>query len=239
MIIALNNKSNLTKEEFLKYKEDIQKLNFKTSNVILIPSNIYLAAANIPNISLGSQNVSMYEMGPHTGEVSASQLRQLGVSYCLVGHSERRKEQHETNIEIRNKIKNLLNQGIIPILCIGETKEEKNTAHTVIYQELQEALIGLTEEELKKVIIAYEPVWSIGTGKNASTEIAQDVCGFIRNILRELFGKVADEIRILYGGSVKPENIKAYLSCPDIDGGLVGGASLKKESYEGLLTNIL
>ena len=87
MIIALNNKSNLTKEEFLKYKEDIQKLNFKTSNVILIPSNIYLAAANIPNISLGSQNVSMYEMGPHTGEVSASQLKQLGVSYCLVGHS--------------------------------------------------------------------------------------------------------------------------------------------------------
>lgn len=164
MIIALNNKSNLTKEEFLKYQEDIQKLNFRTSNVILIPSNIYLAAANIPNISLGSQNVSMYEMGPHTGEVSASQLRQLGVSYCLVGHSERRKEQHETNIEIRNKIKNLLNQGIIPILCIGETKEEKNTAHTVIYQELQEALIGLTEEELKKVIIAYEPVWSIGTG---------------------------------------------------------------------------
>ena len=99
MIIALNNKSNLTKEEFLKYQEDIQKLNFKTSNVILIPSNIYLASANIPNISLGSQNVSMYEMGPHTGEVSASQLRQLGVSYCLVGHSERRKEQHETNIE--------------------------------------------------------------------------------------------------------------------------------------------
>ena len=218
MIIALNNKSNLTKEEFLKYKEDIQKLNFKTSNVILIPSNIYLAAANIPNISLGSQNVSMYEMGPHTGEVSASQLKQLGVSYCLVGHSERRKEQHETNIEIRNKIKNLLNQGIIPILCIGETKEEKNTAHTVIYQELQEALIGLTEEELKKVIIAYEPVWSIGTGLiPTSTEIESIVTKIKETYPNNL---------VLYGGSVTLENIEKLTQENAVDGYLLGGLSL-------------
>lgn len=230
MIIALNNKSNLTKEEFLKYQEDIQKLNFKTSNVILIPSNIYLAAANIPNISLGSQNVSMYEMGPHTGEVSASQLRQLGVSYCLVGHSERRKEQHETNIEIRNKIKNLLNQGIIPILCIGETKEEKNTAHTVIYQELQEALIGLTEEELKKVIIAYEPVWSIGTGLiPTSTEIESIVTKIKETYPNNL---------VLYGGSVTLENIEKLTQENAVDGYLLGGLSLQLNKVQILIDKI-
>ena len=230
MIIVLNNKSNLTKEEFLKYKEDIQKLNFKTSNVILIPSNIYLAAANIPNISLGSQNVSMYEMGPHTGEVSASQLRQLGVSYCLVGHSERRKEQHETNIEIRNKIKHLLNQGIIPILCIGETKEEKNTAHTVIYQELQEALIGLTEEELKKVIIAYEPVWSIGTGLiPTSTEIESIVTKIKETYPNNL---------VLYGGSVTLENIEKLTQENAVDGYLLGGLSLQLDKVQILIDKI-
>lgn len=230
MIIALNNKSNLTKEEFLKYQEDIQKLNFRTSNVILIPSNIYLAAANIPNISLGSQNVSMYEMGPHTGEVSASQLRQLGVSYCLVGHSERRKEQHETNIEIRNKIKNLLNQGIIPILCIGETKEEKNTAHTVIYQELQEALIGLTEEELKKVIIAYEPVWSIGTGLiPTSTEI--------ENIVTKIKEKYPNNL-VLYGGSVTIDNIEKLTRENAVDGYLLGGLSLQLDKVQILIDKI-
>lgn len=230
MIIALNNKSNLTKEEFLKYQEDIQKLNFRTSNVILIPSNIYLATANIPNISLGSQNVSMYEMGPHTGEVSASQLRQLGVSYCLVGHSERRKEQHETNIEIRNKIKNLLNQGIIPILCIGETKEEKNTAHTVIYQELQEALIGLTEEELKKVIIAYEPVWSIGTGLiPTSTEI--------ENIVTKIKEKYPNNL-VLYGGSVTIDNIEKLTRENAVDGYLLGGLSLQLDKVQILIDKI-
>lgn len=230
MIIALNNKSNLTKEEFLKYQEDIQKLNFKTSNVILIPSNIYLAVANIPNISLGSQNVSMYEMGPHTGEVSASQLKQLGVSYCLVGHSERRKEQHETNIEIRNKIKNLLNQGIIPILCIGETKEEKNTAHTVIYQELQEALIGLTEEELKKVIIAYEPVWSIGTGLiPTSTEIESIVTKIKETYPNNL---------VLYGGSVTLENIEKLTQENAVDGYLLGGLSLQLDKVQILIDKI-
>ncbi len=230
MIIALNNKSNLTKEEFLKYQEDIQKLNFRTSNVILIPSNIYLAAANIPNISLGSQNVSMYEMGPHTGEVSASQLRQLGVSYCLVGHSERRKEQHETNIEIRNKIKNLLNQGIIPILCIGETKEEKNTAHTVIYQELQEALIGLPAEELKKVIIAYEPVWSIGTGLiPTSTEIESIVTKIKETYPNNL---------VLYGGSVTLENIEKLTQENAVDGYLLGGLSLQLDKVQKLIDKI-
>ena len=130
---------------------------------------------------------------------------------------------------------------MVPVYCVGETLAEFDASQTkeVVSKQVKEGLEGFTAEEVKDLVIAYEPVWSIGTGKNASTEIAQDVCGYIRSILRELFGNVADDIRVLYGGSVKPENIKAYLSCPDIDGGLVGGASLKKESYEGLLTNIL
>lgn len=230
MIIALNNKSNLTKEEFLKYQEDIQKLNFKTSNLILIPSNIYLSIASTPNISLGSQNVSMYEMGPHTGEVSASQLKQLGVNYCLVGHSERRKEQHETNIEIRSKIKNLLSQEIIPILCIGETKEEKNTAHTIIYQELQEALANLTEDEVKKIIIAYEPVWSIGTGLiPTSTEI--------ENIVTKIKEKYPNNL-VLYGGSVTIDNIEKLTQENTVDGYLLGGLSLQLDKVQILINKI-
>lgn len=230
MIIALNNKSNLTKEEFLKYQEDIQKLNFKTSNLILIPSNIYLSIASTPNISLGSQNVSMYEMGPHTGEVSASQLKQLGVNYCLVGHSERRKEQHETNIEIRSKIKNLLSQEIIPILCIGETKEEKNTAHTIIYQELQEALANLTEDEVKKIIIAYEPVWSIGTGLiPTSTEI--------ENIVTKIKEKYPNNL-VLYGGSVTIDNIEKLTQENAVDGYLLGGLSLQLDKVQILINKI-
>lgn len=230
MIIALNNKSNLTKEEFLKYQEDIQKLNFKNTNLILIPSNIYLSIASTPNISLGSQNVSMYEMGPHTGEVSASQLKQLGVNYCLVGHSERRKEQHETNIEIRSKIKNLLNQEITPILCIGETKEEKNTAHTIIYQELQEALANLTEDEVKKIIIAYEPVWSIGTGLiPTSTEI--------ENIVTKIKEKYPNNL-VLYGGSVTIDNIEKLTQENAVDGYLLGGLSLQLDKVQILINKI-
>lgn len=230
MIIALNNKSNLTKEEFLKYQEAIKKLSFKTTDVILIPSNIYLSIVSTPNISLGSQNVSMYEMGPHTGEVSAVQLKQLGVKYCLVGHSERRKEQHETNAEINGKIKSLLNQDIIPILCIGETKEEKNAAHTVVYQELQAALSGVTEEELEKVIFAYEPIWSIGTGLiPTSSEIES-----IISIIKETY----PNNRVLYGGSVTIDNIEKLTQEKTVDGYLLGGLSLQLDKVQELIDKI-
>ena len=155
--------------------------------------------------------------------------------------TERRAYDNETNQKCHDKIQALLANKMVPVYCVGETLDEfeKGQTKEVVSRQVKEGLADFTAEEVKELVIAYEPVWSIGTGKNASTEIAQDVCGYIRSLLRELFGKVAEDIRILYGGSVKPENIKAYLSCPDIDGGLVGGASLKKDSYEGLLTNIL
>ena len=130
---------------------------------------------------------------------------------------------------------------MVPVYCVGETLAQFEAGKTkeVVGTQVRDGLKDLTKEQVKKLVVAYEPVWSIGTGKNASTEIAQDICKFIRDELRALFAEVADEIRILYGGSVKPENIKAYLSCPDVDGALVGGASLKIDSYEALLNNII
>ena len=131
---------------------------------------------------------------------------------------------------------------MVPVYCVGETLAQFEAGETkkVVEEQVRVGLADVTEEQMKKVVIAYEPVWSIGTGKNASTEIAEDVCKFIRSIVRKMVGaKAANKVRILYGGSVKPENVKAYLSCPDVDGALVGGASLKIDSYEGLLKNIL
>ena len=130
---------------------------------------------------------------------------------------------------------------MVPVYCCGESLDtfEAGKTKEFVERQIRVGLADLTSESVKNLVIAYEPIWSIGTGKNASVEIAQDICGFIRDILLDMFGEVSQEIRILYGGSVKPENVKAYLSCPDVDGALVGGASLKIDSYEGLLTNIL
>ena len=190
---------------------------------------------------VAAQNCHFNDHGAFTGEISIPMLKEYGIDWVLIGHSERRAYDNETNFKCHEKIKALLANKMVPVYCVGETLDQFDAGQTkeVVSTQVKEGLEGFSAEEVKDLVIAYEPVWSTGTGKNASTEIAQDVCGFIREILRELFGKVAEDIRILYGGSVKPENIKAYLSCPDIDGGLVGGASLKRESYEGLLTNIL
>ena len=142
---------------------------------------------------------------------------------------------------MQRQIKVLIENNMVPVYCVGETLAQFEAGQTkaVVEEQVRVGLKDLTSEQVKKLVVAYEPVWSIGTGKNASTEIAEDVCKFIRDVLRDMFGSVADEIRVLYGGSVKPENIKAYLSCPDVDGALVGGASLKIDSYEALLNNIL
>ena len=138
-------------------------------------------------------------------------------------------------------MKALLANDMVPVYCCGETLEQFDAGETkaVVAEQIKKGFEGISEEDAKKVVVAYEPIWSIGTGKNASTEIAQDVCKYIRKVLKGVVGKAASKIRILYGGSVKPENVKAYLSCPDVDGALVGGASLKIDSYEGLLNNIL
>ena len=140
-----------------------------------------------------------------------------------------------------DKMKALFENDMVPVYCVGETLAEFEAGQTkeVVGRQVRDGLKDFTASDVARLVIAYEPVWSIGTGKNASSEIAQDICSFIRGILREVFGEVAEEIRVLYGGSVKPVNVKEYLSCPDVDGALVGGASLKIESFEELLTNIL
>ena len=190
---------------------------------------------------VAAQNCHFKENGAYTGEISIPMLEEIGINWVIIGHSERRTYDNETDEKCNLKIKALLAKDMVPVYCVGETLAQFEAGKTkeVVGTQVRDGLKDLTKEQVRKLVVAYEPVWSIGTGKNASTEIAQDICKFIRDELRGLFAEVADEIRILYGGSVKPENIKAYLSCPDVDGALVGGASLKIDSYEALLNNII
>ena len=232
------------KEFALASQELAQKA--KENNILLGVAPTYLSLQAVKenaskDMIVAAQNVHYLEKGAYTGEISIPMLKELGIDWSLIGHSERRTYDNETNEKCNLKIKALLANDMVPVYCVGETLAEFEAGQTkeVVGRQVREGLAGLSKEEAAKVVVAYEPVWSIGTGKNASVEIAQDVCKFVRDVLKEMFEEVSEEILILYGGSVKPENIKAYLSCPDVDGALVGGASLKIDSYEGLLTNIL
>ena len=240
----MNKTSSEAKEFALQTKGLVDLASKNNIDIGVAPTYLSLAAVKEnadPRMIVAAQNCHFKENGAFTGEISIPMLKEFGINWVLIGHSERRTYDNETNLKCHDKIAALLANKMVPVYCVGETLAEYEAGQTkeVVSRQVKEGLAGFNAEEVKELVVAYEPVWSIGTGKNASTEIAQDVCGFIREILRELFGKVADEIRILYGGSVKPENIKAYLSCPDVDGALVGGASLKIDSYEGLLKNIL
>lgn len=194
-----------------------------------------------PNLIVSAQNVHFQESGAFTGEISIPMLQELGISWCLIGHSERRQYDNETNEKCNKKIHALTKQGMTAVYCVGETLEEfeKGLTKAVVKEQLISGLANLSEEELLHVVIAYEPVWSIGTGKNASKEIAQDVCHFIRKVIKDMLPSVAEEMLILYGGSVKPENIKEYLTEKDIDGALVGGASLKVDSFTTMIKNLV
>lgn len=239
------NKTSAEAKEFAIETRSLVELASKNNiDIGVAPTYLSLAAVREnadKRMIVAAQNCHFNDHGAFTGEISIPMLLEFGINWVIIGHSERRAYDNETNFKCHEKIKALLANKMVPVYCVGETLEEfeKGLTKEVVSRQIKEGLEGFSKEEVKDLVVAYEPVWSIGTGKNASTEIAQDVCSYIRSILKELFGEVSEEIRILYGGSVKPENIKAYLSCPDIDGGLVGGASLKKESYEGLLTNIL
>ena len=232
-------------KEFAIASRDLAK-KAEANNIDLGVAPTYLSLAAVKEnaakeMIVAAQNVHFNDHGAFTGEVSIPMLKEFGIDWVLIGHSERRTYDNETNEKCNAKIKTLIANYMVPVYCVGETLEqfEANQTKAVVGEQVRVGIKELTAEQVKNLVVADEPVWSIGTGKNASTEIAQDVCKFIRDVLREMFGDVADEIRVLYGGSVKPENIKAYLSCPDVDGGLVGGASLKIDSYEALLNNIL
>ncbi|MBL7085002.1 MAG: triose-phosphate isomerase [Candidatus Omnitrophica bacterium] len=186
------------------------------------------------NIQLGAQDVHWQDYGAYTGEISCSMLKGLGCKYVIIGHSERRAYFGETNETVNKKVKAVLKYDLTPIVCVGERLEqrERNETFAVVKDHVQGGLKGLNLEEIKGIVIAYEPVWAIGTGITATPEQAQEVHGFIRNLLKELYNQeIASLMRIQYGGSVKPDNITDLMAKGDIDGALVGGASLKLDSF--------
>jgi triosephosphate isomerase len=184
-------------------------------------------------IALGAQNLSEHHIGAYTGEVSAHMLREVGCHYVIVGHSERRQYHAETNEVIAKKCKQALAVGLKPVLCVGETlaEREKNQTEAVVKAQLQAVLKECSVDEFSQAVIAYEPVWAIGTGLAASAEQVQQVHQFLRQVLKEWQAKAADKVRIIYGGSVKGNNAAELLKLPDVDGALVGGASLKAEEF--------
>ena len=199
---------------------------------VLLPSA--LAAFKDTDVGIGAQNMSQHESGAYTGEVSAAQLADIGTQYVIIGHSERRQYYGETDESVNEKTIAALKTPMIPIVCVGETltQREEGITNTLVTKQVEVALTGLSADEAMKIIIAYEPVWAIGTGKTATPEDAQEVCGVIRNVLVSLYDKqTADAITIQYGGSMNDKNAKELLAQPDIDGGLIGGASLKPDQF--------
>lgn len=186
------------------------------------------------NIKYGAQDLFWEEEGAYTGEVSANMLKDLGCSYCIIGHSERRIYFGETNDTVNKKVKTSLKHGIIPIMCVGERLEERDSGRTfdIVKDHVEGGLKGLSKDEALRVVIAYEPVWAIGTGRNATPKQAQEVHNYIRELLKKTYGgDISSRVRIQYGGSVKPDNIRGIMDGEDIDGALVGGASLKLSEF--------
>lgn len=193
------------------------------------------------DLIVAAQNVHELDHGAYTGEISIPMLQDLNVKWVILGHSERRGYYAETSEKCNLKMKALLKVGMVPVYCCGESLEtfEKGETNAFVEDQIRKGFDGISAEDAKKVVVAYEPIWAIGTGKNATKEIAEATIASIRSVLRDLYGETAEEIRILYGGSVKPENIAAYMSEKDIDGALVGGASLALESFQSLIENLV
>ncbi|MCH7651083.1 MAG: triose-phosphate isomerase [Nitrospinae bacterium] len=243
-LIAGNWKMNKTVPESLEMIRALRGRLDPSSpaEVVLIPSftALFSAAEALrgSGIHLGAQNLSHLSQGAVTGEVSGTQLKSVGCRYVLVGHSERRQLFQEDDALVHQKLKTALSEGLYPMLCVGETLEQREAGQTrdIIGTQLQEGLKGLTPPEIRKVVVAYEPVWAIGTGKNAQPEQAQDIHEFIRGRLVSQFGEdTAQDNRIVYGGSVTPENSPGLLAQPDIDGALVGGASLDADLFYAII----
>lgn len=196
------------------------------------------AAVNDSPLIVGAQNVAWGKEGAYTGEISPVMLKDIGASMAIVGHSERRHIFFESNNLIHHRVVGALAHGIIPVLCVGETLDEREQGQTfeVVEQQVSEGLADIVMEQVARIVIAYEPVWAIGTGKTAGREQAQEVHSFIRNLMADIYEKeLAEHIRILYGGSVKPDNVDELMTMADIDGALVGGAALQAESFNRII----
>lgn len=199
------------------------------------------AKDNAKNLLVAAENCHFKDSGAYTGEVSVEMLKEIGIEWVILGHSERRQYFGETDETVNAKMIQVLTNGLTPIVCVGETLEEyeAGTTKDVCRRQTVAAFKDVCPKCASRVVIAYEPVWAIGTGKTATNEIAQDVCAYIRSVVAELYGQeTADKVRIQYGGSVKPEGLKTLLEQPDIDGALVGGASLQVDSYKAMIENL-
>ena len=244
-IIAGNWKMNKTRPEAKELLEAIKPLvanaEGKVEVIACVPFTNLETAINATagsNVKIGAENVHFEKSGAFTGEISADMLVELGVEYVVIGHSERRDYFHETDEDINKKAKAIFANGMLPIICCGESLEtyEAGKAAEFVGAQVSAALAGLTAEQVASTVIAYEPIWAIGTGKSASQDDAQKMCKVVRDVVAADFGQeVADKVRVQYGGSVKPENVAEYMACPDVDGALVGGASLEAESFLALL----
>ena len=233
---------NTISESYEMLKELMPLISKKDREIIICPNYVSLSEISkfLPNssIELGSQNMFYEDKGAYTGEVSPLFLKEIGVKYVILGHSERRQIFSESDELVNKKIKAALRHNINPILCVGETLDEKEKAITfkVIEKQVRYGLDGLSNKDLVKFVIAYEPIWAIGTGKTATKEDANEVIGYIRELLGKIFNdETAAGIRILYGGSVKPDNIKELMEMSEIDGALVGGASLKPVDFAKII----
>ena len=243
-VIAGNWKMNMTASEVRPFVEELKAAMPKLKGcetVLCVP------AVNIPamlrwgkdaKIACGAEDVSAFAKGAYTGEIAANMLADLGVKYCIVGHSERREYHKESDMLVNAKARALLNNGISPIICVGESLEQREMELTMahINYQVRAALHGVDASELRRCVIAYEPIWAIGTGKTATAEQAEEVCREIRSIIREIYGaRPARSVSILYGGSMNAKNAAELLAMPDIDGGLIGGASLKPADFATII----
>ena len=240
-IVAGNWKMNFSYHEALAYYATLLELKEEFPNnveVLIFPPAVYIKEftkkSTNGSLAIGAQNCAEFESGSYTGELSATMIKSLGAKYCILGHSERRNLFQETDEIIAKKIKIALTVSLNVIFCCGESEAERESGDYLqrVEEQVSKALFSLTAEELKKIVIAYEPVWAIGTGKTATADQAQEMHAHIRACIAKQFGtESAAEIRILYGGSCTPENAPQLFSCPDVDGGLIGGASLKAATF--------
>ncbi len=242
-IIAGNWKMNKTAAQAEALINELKPLvnKSKPEVVICVPyTDLWIAKKAIEGskIKLGAENVAWADSGAYTGEISAEMLKEIGVEYVIIGHSERRQYFGETDETVNLRLKQAIKNGLNPIVCVGETltEREKNRTKKVLKKQVLEGFKDVTAEDFSSIVIAYEPVWAIGTGKTATAEDANKTIGYIRSLIRKTWGaEVAKALRIQYGGSMKPSNAKELMAMRNIDGGLIGGASLKAEDFAGIV----
>lgn len=238
-MIAGNWKMNKTPAETVALVQELKRIQPKTNvEIVVCPMTVSLFAAATQlkdaDIHLGAQNVHFEDKGAYTGEANCASLKELGVEYVILGHSERRQYFGETDETVNQKTLKVLSSGLKPIVCVGESQKQKEMGITneIVCMQTKAALSGVSTAQIQDVVVAYEPVWAIGTGLTATAQDANRTIAAIRGAIRELFGDAAEQVRILYGGSMNEKNAGELMSQPEIDGGLIGGASLSAEKFE-------